>query len=317
MIFADKLINLRKKSGMSQEELAERINVSRQSVSKWEGAQSVPDLKKILALSEIFGVSTDYLLKDEIEACPDMPVIIENDMPALRKVTLAEASEFLALNEKNARASALAVLLCIVCPIPLIFLGALSDAAGVVGLIILLIIAASAVGIFIISDKFVESFKYLEKEEIDTEYGVSGMVGEKKNMCMKNCTRDNICGTVLCILSVIPILASFAVSEKDIVGAAGVCIFLFILSVGVYLIVRSDTIEEGFDKLLEEGRYCRENKIERNKVPDISKIYWLILTAVNILVCFITNDWGITWVIWAIGGVLYGVIAEIKKIIIK
>ena len=67
MIFADKLIHLRKKAGWSQEELAEQMNVTRQSVSKWEGAQSVPDLEKMVRLSELFGVSTDYLLKDEIE----------------------------------------------------------------------------------------------------------------------------------------------------------------------------------------------------------------------------------------------------------
>lgn len=64
MIFADKLILLRKKAGWSQEELAEQMNVTRQSVSKWEGAQSIPDLEKIIKLSQLFGVSTDYLLKE-------------------------------------------------------------------------------------------------------------------------------------------------------------------------------------------------------------------------------------------------------------
>ena len=54
MIFADKLILLRKKAGWSQEELAEQMNVTRQSVSKWEGAQSVPDLDKMIRLSELF-----------------------------------------------------------------------------------------------------------------------------------------------------------------------------------------------------------------------------------------------------------------------
>ena len=67
MILADKIITLRKKNGWSQEELAEKLNVTRQSVSKWEGAQSVPDLNKILLMSRIFEVSTDYLLKDELE----------------------------------------------------------------------------------------------------------------------------------------------------------------------------------------------------------------------------------------------------------
>ena len=65
MIFADKLINLRKKAGMSQEDLALKLGVSRQSVSKWEGAQSIPDISKIIELSQIFGVSTDYLLGRE------------------------------------------------------------------------------------------------------------------------------------------------------------------------------------------------------------------------------------------------------------
>ena len=62
MIFADKLIQLRKKSGWSQEELAEQMGVSRQSISKWEGAQSIPDLEKIIRLAQLFSVSTDYLL---------------------------------------------------------------------------------------------------------------------------------------------------------------------------------------------------------------------------------------------------------------
>ena len=68
MIFADKLIALRKKNGWSQEEFAEKMGVSRQAVSKWEGAQTVPDLDKILMMARLFGVTTDYLLKDEIEA---------------------------------------------------------------------------------------------------------------------------------------------------------------------------------------------------------------------------------------------------------
>ena len=67
MILADKIIKLRKKNAWSQEELAEKINVSRQAVSKWEGAQSIPDLEKVLQLANLFGVTTDYLLKDEIE----------------------------------------------------------------------------------------------------------------------------------------------------------------------------------------------------------------------------------------------------------
>ena len=62
MILADKISELRKKNDWSQEELAGQLGVSRQSVSKWESAASIPDLDKILKMSELFGVSTDYLL---------------------------------------------------------------------------------------------------------------------------------------------------------------------------------------------------------------------------------------------------------------
>ena len=91
MILADKIIELRKKNGWSQEQLAQKLNVTRQSISKWEGAQSVPDLQKIILLSEIFGVTTDYLIKDEIEE----EFLNEDVDLKVRKVTLTEAKEFL------------------------------------------------------------------------------------------------------------------------------------------------------------------------------------------------------------------------------
>ena len=66
MILADKITALRKKAGWSQEELAEQLGVTRQSVSKWEGAQSMPDMDKVVQMSRLFGVTTDFLLKDEL-----------------------------------------------------------------------------------------------------------------------------------------------------------------------------------------------------------------------------------------------------------
>ena len=63
MDMADRLQNLRKAKGLSQEALAQRLDVSRQAVSKWESGQSVPEAEKIVALSDFFGVTTDYLLK--------------------------------------------------------------------------------------------------------------------------------------------------------------------------------------------------------------------------------------------------------------
>jgi len=63
MDFAEKLLTLRKAKGLTQEQLAEKLEVSRQSVSKWESAQAVPELEKLVAMSTVFDVTTDYLLK--------------------------------------------------------------------------------------------------------------------------------------------------------------------------------------------------------------------------------------------------------------
>ena len=67
MQFSEKLSQLRRKAGLSQEQLADRLGVTRQSVSKWESGTAVPELGKLIALSELFEVSVDYLVKDWVE----------------------------------------------------------------------------------------------------------------------------------------------------------------------------------------------------------------------------------------------------------
>lgn len=68
MTFSEKLTDLRRKSGMSQEQLADRLGVTRQSVSKWEGGTAMPELVKLISLSELFDVSVDYLVKDRLDS---------------------------------------------------------------------------------------------------------------------------------------------------------------------------------------------------------------------------------------------------------
>ena len=122
MILADKIIDLRKKNGWSQEELAEKLGVSRQAVSKWESAQAIPDLGRVLAMADLFSVTTDYLLRDENEA--PTPATMEDSAPDsnVRRVSMEEANAFLALCRKQAPGRALAVSLCVLSPIPLLMI---------------------------------------------------------------------------------------------------------------------------------------------------------------------------------------------------
>ncbi|WP_455191827.1 helix-turn-helix domain-containing protein [Gemmiger sp.] len=89
MTFSDKLIALRRKAGWSQEELAERLNVSRQSVSKWESAQSMPDIDKIVQLSSLFSVTTDYLLKDGRDDPQPAAAATPSPLPRIKALTAA------------------------------------------------------------------------------------------------------------------------------------------------------------------------------------------------------------------------------------
>lgn len=78
MTLGEKILNLRKKNGISQEELSNRIGVSRQAISKWELNDSVPDIGNIIALSKLFSVSTDYLMLEDINP-DDLDVRINSE----------------------------------------------------------------------------------------------------------------------------------------------------------------------------------------------------------------------------------------------
>lgn len=313
MILADKIITLRKKAGWSQDELAQQLNVSRQSVSKWEGAQSMPDMERIVQLSRLFGVTTDYLLKDELEAEEYSPADNES---TLRRVTMEEASSYLDIRRADAPKIALATFLCIISPAALILLAALSEmniglgeqAAAGIGMCALFLIVAIAVVLFIRTGHRASDYEFLEKEPFETEYGVSSMVKQRKKEYADRYSLLNTVGTVLCILSVVPLFASLALSAPDAWPAASVCALLVIAACGCYLFVLGGTYNAAMNKLLEEGDYTRENKKKNSVFGAVSTCYWLIVTAIYLFCTFGPNgngQPGTLWYIWAIAGVLY------------
>ena len=77
MRLADKIVQLRKSHGLSQEKLAEQLDVSRQAISRWESGTAMPDANNILQLSRLFGVTTDYLLHDDYRSDNDLPKVKE------------------------------------------------------------------------------------------------------------------------------------------------------------------------------------------------------------------------------------------------
>lgn len=325
MIFADKLIKLRKKNGWSQEELAEQMNVTRQSVSKWEGAQSVPDIEKMIKLSNLFEVSIDYLLKDEIEEEEQIEVL-ENTSP-IRRVSMEEASKFLDIKKKTSKSIAYATFLCILSPIALLILGAISESsqyslkenvAGGVGVIILLGIVTIATVIFISSGNKTAEFEYIEKDVFETEYGVDGMVKKRKEEYKDIYNRNNIIGVCICITSVIPLFVGAIINEEnDLFLTSMLCITLIIVGIGVVFLISSGIIWESFEKLLQERDYTKEKKKNGSLMEPISTIYWLITTAIYLGYSFYTNNWGYSWIIWVVASILYPIINIIGGFLAK
>ncbi len=319
MILADKIIELRKKNGWSQEQLAQKLNVTRQSISKWEGAQSVPDLQKIILLSEIFGVTTDYLIKDEIEE----EFLNEDVDLKVRKVTLTEAKEFLNIKHTNAKLMALGVFLCIISPVWLFILLSLGDKiiaenlATAVGLSILMILVAIATGIFIYCEEKTKKFDYIENELFDTEYGVRGVVSQLKKEYHDTYVKYNILGTIICILSVLPLFLGIVVLDDELFILKMVALLLILVGLGVNFFIVASINYESMNLLLKEN--CQNSKQSKNKkIKDtISSVYWLLSLAIYLGYSLVSNDWGHSWIIWPIAGVLFAIVSVIINILFE
>ena len=319
MIFADKLILLRKKAGWSQEELADQMNVTRQSVSKWEGAQSIPDLEKMIRLSELFGVSTDYLLKDEIEEAEHTTP--SNDAPSIRRVSMEEANAFLSIKQGTAKTIASAAFLCILSPVALLILGAISestagvlgeDIAGGIGMIVLIVLIAIAAAMFIASGSKTAPFAYLEKEQFETQYGVSGMVKERKAQYKDLHAKNQIAGTCLCITALIPLFVGVLVDADNDLFLMGMLSLSFLIAgVGVMCFVRTGIIWASYEKLLQEGEYSEENKGKSSFSSAVYTTYWILATAVYLGYSLSSNNWGRSWIIWVVAGVLFRAVVAI------
>lgn len=320
MTIADKIAAERKRRGWSQEELAEKLGVSRQAVSKWESAGSVPDLQKIIQMSELFDVSTDYLLKVNSES--EMTVIPKDTYASeaqeisgpARTVSRAEAEAFLDMKKKTAPSIANATAMCIISPVLLILLGTMSEEniLGVTeafgsgaGLVFLFVMIAIAVAMFITSGVRSGHMEHLEKENFELEDSTAAMVKKKKNCYEEKFARTMAAGVVLCILSVVPLIIAGIMDAPDYICGALTSLLLILIAAGVNIIIRVGSIKNSYDTLLEEGEFTREEKKIRRKTSALNSAYWCLATAVYLGWSFWTMNWHITWIVWPVAGVLF------------
>lgn len=327
MIFADKLTHHRKKNGWTQEELAEKMFVSRQAVSKWEGAQAIPDLDKIVQLSELFGVTTDYLLKDEYEPeddeDPEPQVEAVDPVPPAHRVSLEEAAEYLAIREDASRTLALGTMLCMLAVAVLLLLtsaarfdiiGLSEEAAGILGLIVGGIMVAVAVGLFVLTRLKSAKYRFLNTERIETAYGVDGMVKDRRKNFQETYTHLIVIGAILTVLSVLPLIAiALYKGSLEFYAILMRVLTLAILAVGVYFLIRANVVKNSFLNLLQDDKfYAKRRPIRRrNRHPVLFAIwnwYWIIVTCIYWTWSLWTFDWLTTWIVWPIALILYPIL---------
>lgn len=311
MILADKILALRKNYGWSQEELAEKMNVSRQSVSKWESTTAIPDINKILELAKLFGVTTDYLLKDDIETTLFSDT---DDTDSRVRVSLQQAKEFLRLKAESGRKIAFGVMLCVLSPVVLILMAGMAEARGLtseniasgVGVVVLLLMIAAAVAIFIISGAKVKRFEYLNNKDIELDYGVLGIVKDQRAAFESRHLLNIVIGVVLCILCAVPLIVAgvYGASETTLIYLTA--LLFAIVSIALFLIISSSTIKNSYDLLLGDGEFSPEYREQNKNSERLGSVYWPIVIAVYLLWSFLSNDWGTTWLVWPIAALLFG-----------
>lgn len=320
MILADKIIKLRKQFGMSQEDLAEKVNVSRQAVSKWESANSIPDLNRILKLAEIFGVSTDYLLKDEIEEVET--ISMDTDTETI-KVTLEKAQAYIDKKCASAKIATTGVFLIVCAVMPLMLLLSYSSfnpevlsvtVASAIGLVILFASVAIAITFFVRSSQYDNDFIKFESEPIELVYGVRSILKEKHNLYKPQYTIRISIGIMLFILSVVPLVFSALMWAHTGIIYLMVALLLLMIAIGIVIIIGPSTRNTAYNLLLEEGDYAPSRRADTKRTEKLAQVYWPLVTAIYIGTSLWTMAWGVTWIIWPVSAIAFGAIIGLGRL---
>ena len=378
MLLSEKIMSLRKRNGWSQEELAQQLGVSRQSVSKWESMASMPDIQKIMAMSELFGVSTDYLLRDELEELPATAIAADYAASSVQSgssdpaaastvgsttdstdggtvgesstdnastsktvapklsVSLDTATEYLDAIARTSRPTAGAITLFVLGPALLVSLATYSedalyfdpmhispDAMGIAGICIMMLFIAAGVGLLILQDMKLAKFKQLKEASLELQYGVEAAVRRRAESTESLRYVQQAAGVCLTILSAIPFLiASYYGTGHTF--ALGFFVAAILVSLGVYLLVYSGILRDGYRVLLQEGDFSHDEKSNKRdsksaalKYRPIARAYFGTITLLYVGYSFITKDWKSSWIIWPVSALLYHIIISILNALKK
>lgn len=287
MSFGEKLQQLRKEKGLSQEDLAHQLNISRQAVSKWESQNGYPEIEKMILISDFFQVSLDYLMKEDYEEH-------ENEtISSFHLMTQQNIKDYLHFKKSFALGISCSVLLMIIGLFIAVLCADTSyQSIGVFGFLIMV-----GIGVFfIIMTTLLKESKFkIEREEIKVAFNDLQNLQEHYQHFHKYFTLAIAGGVLLIIVSLacIALLHETYSQYENILGAQ----FLLCIGIAVFLFIYFGILKDAYQFLIHNKAYIKAKKKEQ-QIENIYAFTMPLAAVLYMIMGFTQNWWHPGWVIF-------------------
>ena len=334
-MLAEKIYQLRKAKNWSQEDLAAKIGVSRQSVSKWERGEALPDLERMISLSDIFGVSIDDLIRsnkiteDEKEDLQSQakttPPQIDQETPltSLNEIDLASAHAYLQVKQVTSQSNAAACFLIIIGSGSFFALQMMADELPtafwlqIIAWVILLASMAIASASFMQNQQLSEKYRWIETQPHQLGFQVDEILERDQRANREIWQKQTITGTSLCILSALPLVITSSILDDDLPIAISLLATIALISAGVYQLMRSADLKKGYQILLQGPQastrwgQSSDDDPEFKKDPiwtHVQNSYWGLVLVSYLTISFVFRAWAWSWILFVIAPFLFDVV---------
>lgn len=289
MKFGEKLQKLRKQKGMSQEELAYNLNVSRQAVSKWENNQGFPETEKIIQAAKLFNVSLDYLLNEQYAND-----VQNNDQEQGYYASKEVVEGYIAWEKRNVEKKGLGILVFIISFIfPLLL-------DSNIGNILFLIGITSAIGIFVIYEFEEEKYKEITQQPLFFDYSFIEQFKLHYIQMKKKYVRLVVVGIVILAIGIIipvTIREGFGINNN-----AYDSIFVVALAIAVYIFMMVWNMLEAYEVIINNEEYILEKGDPKREW--YYEITLGIAAFIFLGIGFIWDAWHPAWIIFPVTSLL-------------
>lgn len=309
-MLADKITELRKKHGMSLEALSEIVDVSKLTISKWESGISTPNLEEIIMMSNTFGVSTDYLIKEE--SVGEGKTQYED--AELRSVSLDEVTLYLENKSKVSKLISKGVILSIFSFMPLMILLTLSgqnkikmsmELTTAVGLIVLFALVSISIVLFVKTNHFSSDFEKIERKAIELESRVKRIFIDTFETYKPVYFRRITFSVILIVMSAVPLITVSLLTRSDTLLQLMVVTMMLMIGLGIYIIMVASMYFNTLQFIVKIGDHVPQRSKYLKRIEKVAAFYWPLVLAVYMGWSLWTMAWGTTWILWPVAAISF------------